>query len=473
MNLFIALVILIYLVVAEMRPPSEIDDWRQVFFSTMFITAMVPAMALLQWLILKRRAARSSFDESAVDQVLRRTTACHAAVWMAASLLIVGSTGWQDLIRQYWNLDRWPLVDDLVLVAPILFSLVASWAVFYDVQRLFVDSSESQPPHRIADWLTDARRWAYVVVRVRVYLLLLLVPAIAVLLFNDLNSLHLSSQWMGICYAFAFATLIFGFPFLLTGLWRLKPIEDIELRESLLQFCRAQKLGVFDVKVWNTNNQISNAMVAGFVPGCRIIVITDGLLKNFRENELRAILRHEAAHIKLLHLPIRLFFVLLPLVAMAIVEQSGVDASAQLTSALLPLAPVDWAPAWFGPAFVYCAYALFAVSWISRKMELEADEFSVRAQTVACVNDPSLDTRQNATDMLDALIRVATYSPNRLDRRTLLHPSLTHRVERLVQLRDRPQSPPPRLSQAVLHGTFFTLTFLVAFMAVAIWLQRA
>ena len=56
---------------------------------------------------------------------------------------------------------------------------------------------------------------------------------------------------------------------------------DPALRGRLLKICREHGLGVFTIRVWNTGGQVVNAIVAGVVPGIRLILLSDGLLRRF------------------------------------------------------------------------------------------------------------------------------------------------------------------------------------------------
>ena len=100
--------------------------------------------------------------------------------------------------------------------------------------------------------------------------------------------------------------LMAGFPFLLLFVWRNKKIDNAELRAELIHTCYQHRLHIHDIRIWITGNQIINALVAGILPRFRIILLTDSLVKLFPRNELLAIVRHEAGHLRLWHLPIRI-----------------------------------------------------------------------------------------------------------------------------------------------------------------------
>jgi Zn-dependent protease with chaperone function len=218
-------------------------------------------------------------------------------------------------------------------------------------------------------------------------------------------------------------------------IWNLKPVADPELRERLQRFCCEHRLNVVGIRVWNTDNQIMNAMVAGFVPGFRMIILTDAMLSRFPGNELFAILRHEAGHIRLWHMPIRVSFILLPLLVLAVGEYVGFSAGDKLNAELSQIG-ITVPAAWLAPSIAYTVYLAAALGWLSRKMEYEADLYAATHSTIGLPMEDAVSVKTPANEMLDALLRFASYFPQQLHRRSFLHPSLSARMRRIAMLRD-------------------------------------
>ena len=80
---------------------------------------------------------------------------------------------------------------------------------------------------------------------------------------------------------------------------------------------------------------------------------------------------------------------------------------------------------WMAPAIVYGIYLLPTLSWLSRKMEYEADLYASMGSQAA---DPN--------HMLDALVRFASFFPEQLDKKSIMHPSLRQRIDRIVKIRE-------------------------------------
>lgn len=440
MNLLIGFVILICLIASELRAPESFNDgWTRLGWVA-FTGLTVPGLALFQTLIVSRRLKTSNLESSQQDAILRRVSVCHSAVWLTASLAIIWAIRWQDVVRESWDLDRWPLVDEVLILAPILFSLIASWAIFFEIHHGLADGRH----HRLS-WQGLKARFEYVALRVRVYFLIMLIPILLAILSRDLAPwLEWMAPWQAtLALTLAGLTIMAGFPFVLLLLWRNQKIEDDALRSDLLQTCQQLRIYVHDIRVWNTGNQIVNALVAGILPGFRLILLSDYLLELFPRDELQAIVRHEAGHLRLWHLPIRILFIVLPLIALTIDEQNPSGLIWQLESFFAGLG----LPAYSGIAsvtIVYLGYLLISMSWLSHQMEFEADAYACRAVNDTGTVLTKIDKRRTQ-QMSDALLRLAAINPSQLDRNTLFHPSLRQRI---CQLKNLAQSTPPRRANA-------------------------
>ncbi len=166
-----------------------------------------------------------------------------------------------------------------------------------------------------------------------------------------------------------------------------------------------------------------------------MIILTDAMLSRFPRDELFAILRHEAGHIRLWHMPIRVCFVLLPLLVLATGEYLGISVGDKLNAGLAMIG-INVPTPWLAPSVVYLAYLAGALGWLSRKMEYEADLYAATHSTTGISLDDEVAINLSANELLDALLRFASYFPKQLHRNTLLHPSLSARMKRITQLRD-------------------------------------
>jgi hypothetical protein len=98
---------------------------------------LVPLVASTQarWLVERLRTA-----PSAREQTIRSwkwMQGLHTALWLAVSAGILLGLKWPEIVRFHAGLDRWILVDELAILAPVLLPLVFSWAAWYPADREF------------------------------------------------------------------------------------------------------------------------------------------------------------------------------------------------------------------------------------------------------------------------------------------------------------------------------------------------
>ncbi|MFK7770300.1 MAG: M48 family metallopeptidase [Mariniblastus sp.] len=464
MNLIVGFVILLCLVFSEINSAEVANDlWTRV--SMVFAVAMlVPGLALFQTLIVTRRMQHTEIPDEQRDIILRRLSICHSAVWLAASVAIVWAIRWQDVVRGNWNLDQWPLIDELLILAPILFSLAASWAIFYEIQGSLGDESSSRIRFDVADW---RRRIAYVSIRFRIYVLLVLIPiAIAVLARDAEPWIRSVPNWTAVvAYGVGTIVVMASFPFLILLIWQNHAVPNEELRTELRSTCKDLRLHIFDIRVWKTGGQIINALVAGILPKFRVILLSDELLNRFPKNELLAIVRHEAGHLRLWHLPIRIGFTVLPLIALTIDEQNPSGILATLES-MFSHAGLASGTGLVLVGLVYLIYLYFSVSWLSHKMEFEADIFS--CQTIG--KHESMIDSDLATDMSDALLRLASITPGQYEKKSLLHPSIKDRI-RVIHVITSSPNKAEKFKASFARRRRFVLGFLVVICIAALLIQ--
>ena len=435
MNLLIGLVILLCLVCSELHAVEAVNDLSLRLLMVAVVSLTVPGLALFQMLLVSQRLRDQDVPEVQKQSIIRRLSVCHSAVWLSASLAIIYAVRWQDIVRGNWTLDRWPLLDELFILAPVVLSLVASWAIFYEIQHTSESGRERQ---RVFDFNNLRKRIGFVSIRIRVYFLMVLIPISLAVLARDIApwTNNLSPVASTIFYSISGLIVIAGFPFLLLLIWKNERVGDVSLRQELVGLCKHHRLYVYDVRIWKTGHRIVNALVAGIIPGFRVILLSDSLVKLFPKNELLAVVRHESGHLRLWHLPLRISFIVLPLIALTIDEANPVGFLSGIESLTAQLN----LPSGSGLVLVavtYTLYLLVNLTWLSHQMEFEADIF-------ACQFDSNPDgsattDSQCAGDMCDALLRLASITPNQFDRQTLMHPSIEARILLIKEIQDSPE----------------------------------
>lgn len=419
MNLFVTFIFGVCYCIAEFSPSMVVEHGTFSLMMVVMATLVAPLMAMLQtrWVANSLIQSRSSWELQ--NAIVSRLSRNHSAVWGATGLLVFTGLGWPSLVAKTWMLSNVPVLYELVLLSPLMVSLVGSWFAFFDIQQRYL-----RPRKRWSiDW---HKRWAFVSVRIRTHLMTVLIPL--VILLTGLRFSHL-------IHHFSVPQIILGgalmglwisatFPLLFLLVWETHPITDAQLLKSLQDICRSSGVSITRMRVWKTGNKIANAAVTGLLPGFRIIMLTDALLKHFTVDEVAAIVRHEVGHVKLLHLPLKIFFVILPMVAL-ILDQTHAQgihhwvASTVGERGVLGFTGVQLSPCLIAVMFII--YLFTVLRWLNHHLEHEADLF-------AAMELAPLGSEKSNQHARTALEKLGAIAPQQLARSTFLHPSILSRI---------------------------------------------
>ena len=419
MNLFVTFIFGVCYCIAEFSPLVEVEHCTLRLMMVLTATLVAPLMAMLQtrWVANSLIQSRSSWDLQ--NAIVSRLSRAHSAVWAATGLLVFAGLQWPSLVAATWMLADVPVLYELVLLSPLVLSLVGSWFAFYDIQQLYL-----RPRKRWSiNW---QKRWAFVSIRIRMHLMTMLMPLVVLLAGLRFSHLihHFSLPQIVLAGAVLGLWISAIMPFLFLLVWETRPIADAQLLKSLQDICHSSGVRVARMRVWKTGNQIANAAVTGLLPGFRVVLLTDVLLKHFTADEVAAIVRHEVGHVKLLHLPLKIFFVILPMVALILDQTHAKGIHHGLASIIGERSIFGFSGAHITPgllAVVFITYLFTVLRWLNHRLEHEADLFAALELAPSSSHETSQHTRS-------ALEKLAAISPQQLTRSTFLHPSILSRI---------------------------------------------
>lgn len=345
--------------------------------------------------------------------------------WLALMAFVILILDWPNLVRQNWGLYRYILVDELLILAPIIGSLILVWMTVLSRQDRSTRTSRRS-------LLPMGQLFMYAWEQLRIYLPFSVLPVLVMAVSYDLaqvvqsNTPEPSPVW-----PFLTAGLVLlscGYPFMLVGVWRLRPLPNGDLHEKIERFLTAHKVPIRKTLVWHTGQSVVNAMVVGFVPGLRYLILTDKVLCQLGTDDILAAVAHEAAHVRRHHLLIRLGALLLPICLFGawiqpftnqwpVGSSEAIDYLAMSTSSLHIL-----------PIFLTVLYFATVFGWIARLLELDADLWACR---LLASSGDRLAGQAQYTEMLYSLSAGHSF-----DRRTWLHPSLLARCDFLRRTMD-------------------------------------
>ncbi|HBJ36608.1 MAG TPA: hypothetical protein DDZ51_18000 [Planctomycetaceae bacterium] len=268
----------------------------------------------------------------------------------------------------------------------------------------------------------------------------MVVPILAMLGVSDLFSL-VPQTWMpwaselpsglilGVAMILCVPVLV---PLIAKRVWKTRPIVEPEL-SWIGDLVVAAGMPRLDVRFWDTNRKSANAVVVGFFPGLRSLLLTDRLIHEVPAAQLRLIVLHEIAHIRRGHIWLRMLSVVPGwLAAGAVMQWLGTEPAMILIS---------------NTAAIAATLGLLRLS--AHATEFDADrvacELSMRLPTGdreaagAITNGHIEETRspaQTQARLLSLTLISVTGGINEAKRSTWLHPSVAARCERLLDWAD-------------------------------------
>jgi Zn-dependent protease with chaperone function len=386
--------------------------WRLLGVCSVLAVGPLATAGLTAW--LHRLPASSSSVERGRQQL-------SIGLWFASGLLLIGLLNWGAIVRQVLGSAASSPVDLIALYLPLVLALMLGWGA-----QCLVECSLNGSALSTRDQLRQCRR--YVSIRSAVYLVPAVVPLAAVIAAQSMGRWISTLSGRGDLELWVSAGLIVLFigwlPLVLSACWRARPLPPGKLRGFLDNTLRQRGVRFRDIRIWPTSNQMTNAMVVGMFPKWRILVLTDRLLRLLTLNQLAMVIAHEAGHVRGRHLPLRLYFVLLPLLFAGAFRWA-------FGGTLFPDPQTGWlsgfessAWSWLVVLILYATYAFLVIGWSSQWMELQADLFACLAPS----GRPAGVRVELAKEFQDALLVLAEDAGEDAARRGWLHPSVFDRV---------------------------------------------
>jgi len=365
--------------------------------------AMGGSMVAATWITaaVRRGAQRPEAELAAWLDFHDRLQQLHGVLWVCLSASIILVLRWPELVRFHWGMDGWPLLDELLIVAPVALPLLASWAIF---------------PAADGSRLSWRRSWAYICWRASGSCLVLL-PVALFLVWIDIVTLLapgvLQTGYAWIVYAAPVLIAPATLPFVLRKMWRLEPV-GAGLQKLFAETAVEAGISANGFYVWDTPGAM-NAAVCG-ISRWRCVMFTRELLDFLPPPELQAVFHHEAAHIRRGHLPLRLLVIAQPVFFWLALQQAAPQSIAAASEALAQAGlSVQLQTGLLSPLLI-AGWLGFSLGTVARWLEFDADLSTPRGY-----HQP----------LARALGQMADHAGYDRQRRSWLHPSINDRIKLL------------------------------------------
>jgi len=432
MQFLLILAVLAALAAAECAPPQPVSALAGRLLLAGGAISLAPLWAMVTSGWIARRLRTDSTGHCTLLGKFRRLRRIHAALWLLGAGVVLYCLDWGQIVRYNWHLKRAFLVDELLILAPVLLPLVLSWAAFYEVDRavrLAADSQADTPP-RVPS------RGQYVSLHARHYLGILLVPVLGLLAAQDALELLAPSMTQngreGVVFIPLLAMLFLLFPVLLRCIWDTCPLPCGPLRNRLEEIAAACGFRCREILVWRTGGMVVNAAVAGLVRPLRYVFLSDGLLARLDNDEIETVFGHEVGHVRHHHLVLRVLAMIAPLSLLLLAEQAFPQSSQRFQQWLGAASYDRQAEVGLLLLGAIGLYMLVIFGYYSRLLEHQADLYACRRPAPELAS-PAVET------FARALEKLAIGSGSGRNARGWQHASIARRIDFLERLRRAPK----------------------------------
>ncbi|MBT90205.1 MAG: hypothetical protein CL921_01425, partial [Deltaproteobacteria bacterium] len=233
------------------------------------ILLLISSLLLGQWHSQSKRIWIQAFPRCAVAVLW-------AVLSWATRLPIELATHWESM-----RMDQATVVFLLVLVYWI------------------ADSFAAHP------WRTDGQKWLQTIQTLRLQLPLILITGLhlglTLLLDKNIPDEAVSNQVL-VEFGLSVLILLGAAPWLVVLSWGMQPVSS-EVRDEIATELKANRTSVQGVFCWPGHiTQTATAGVIGILPWARFLLVSPQLLAHLNSKELRAVVAHEAGHLRRWHL---------------------------------------------------------------------------------------------------------------------------------------------------------------------------
>jgi len=427
----LALAVLATMVLAESAPATAVGSAEYRLLAAIAGTGLIAIFATASASVTTAGLRRDFAQRRKLLDRFGRLRTAHMMLWLAVVLATEYGLSWSRVVRADWGLNNALLLDELLILTPVLLPVFLSWAAFYEVDRAVRIARRAATDEVIPLW----SRTGYLLFQARHQLGVLMVPLLSFLAIHDSVQIvrpDLLDKPLGaVIFGLPVAALFILFPLLLRNVWKTEPLGEGPLRARLSAVARQSGFCPTEILVWQTEGMVANAAVTGIWHRLRYVFLSDRLLAHFSDDELVAVFGHELGHVRYRHLLTRGLAIMAPLAAWWSIEfwLPGVAASVAaipdafgmddlLARSLVALAALG-------------AALIFVLGFYSQRLEHEADLFAIKA----CGEFGSSEETESlaAHPFVTALEKLAVLNGMSRASNSWQHASIARRIEFLAR----------------------------------------
>ncbi len=296
-------------------PPTD-QPLEKILFATIGMVLAWSMLCHIAARITSNHVLSGHCDPHAGASVLERQLDVLRWMGLGVAVLCLAGFGLGRCLDAIPLIGQSMLLQSLVLLAPAMWITAATWSAehHYGVRLHYADPGITGYTRAIGLGLRGGTTW-------------LICPVLMLIAIADaVSHLPISETAINlIMAAIVIAGVVAGLPWVARYLFKRHAIDptDAAWIQSLLESSGVQRTRVIG---WDTGGRQFNAMVVGFIPPLRTLLISDRLLDEMPRDQLAMVVLHEAAHLRRRHVPLRMLSVLPAWVAASILSSVAGDA---------------------------------------------------------------------------------------------------------------------------------------------------
>ena len=424
MHLYLFLLVALSLSCVSL-PPVETSLQQATLASGCMLTALI-VLCHIASRICAKQISREQIDPRLGAELLDRQMAAFRWLGLGIVILCLAGFGLATATTQAVYLRKTLSLQAVVLLIPGLTITVATWSAeqYYRGLTGLIDNHPTLHMKYLWQRFRGTVAW-------------LVVPILLLLGMTDLIT-GLSLGKAATAFATMLVLLLFvplGLPWLIRHLFKTTRL-DKPTQHWVDEIMIAAGLKRTHSVCWHTGNRSFNAMVAGFAPLLRTLLISDRALNELPRPELSMVILHEVAHIRRFHVPLRILTIVPAWLLGGLITRFAEGHS--------------WGMA--AGSGVAIAMTLISLRIAAIRSELDADVQACRmaAKMAGRVDDVPLSYQEAAHALSNALSRITLESPASR-RASWLHPGVSQRISNMqlhaVSPNSSPNSSPDSFSE--------------------------
>lgn len=404
MHLYFFLLVVLSLSCASL-PPVETSLQQATLASGCMLTALV-LLCHIAARNCARQITREQIDARLGADLLDRQMTAFRWLGLGIVILCLAGFGLATATVQTPYLSDILFLQAVILLIPGLTITLATWSSeqYYRGLAGLIDNHPSL--HAIYLWQRFRGTVAWLVLPI--LLLLGMTDLIKVLPIGEASAAIITTLALVL-----FVPL--GLPWLIRHLFKTSRL-DKPTEQWIDEIMIAAGLKRTRIVCWQTGNRSFNAMVAGFVPPLRTLLISDRALNELPRSELSMVILHEAAHLRRFHVPLRMLTIVPAWLLGGLITRFAEGHS--------------WAMA--AGSGVAIAMTLITLRIAAIRTELDADvqACQIAAEIADRVRDVPRSYEDASVALSNALLRITVESPS-ARKASWLHPGVSQRLANL------------------------------------------